>query len=502
MRCKNAGARDLDDDDDGEYGKIATNLLWLFARAGLLAMAPMSRSHKLSIRIANRSTGHNLKNDAPMPPSLWAAVTKPPLLFPPLTGARSVDTVIVGAGLTGLTAALHLRRAGMECVVLEAVEPGWGASGRNNGQIIPTLSRVDPEAIIAAHRVAGERFVGLIRDSAQSLFDTIREERINAEAEQTGWVQPVHSPGRMKLAESRVAQWRKVGAKVALLSGVELAQKLGSAASGPGAWHGGWWASTGGHVNPLALSRGLARAVTERGGVIHAQTPALAYGRAGSRWVVTTTQGRVDARALIVATNAASDAFSPRLAPALAHEVVPVVSWQMATQPIPENLRQSVIPERNAVSDTRGELRFMRYDARHRLVTGGAIFNQRGAEQRLRPLVARRLVETFPQLATLPGGITFDYVWNGNVGMTRDYLPRVHMLGPDGYAWVGCNGRGVALAMSIGREFARGILGVPRNELALPFTEPEPIPFYDLAKRLAPLALLKARRADARELGG
>ena len=86
--------------------------------------------------------------------------------------------------------------------------------------------------------------------------------------------------------------------------------------------------------------------------------------------------------------------------------------------------------------------------------------------------------------------------------MTRDFLPRIHMVGPDGYAWVGCNGRGVALAMSIGREFARGVLGVPRNELALPFTEPESIPFHGFAKRLAPFALLDARRRDAREWAG
>ena len=154
-----------------------------------------------------------------------------------------------------------------------------------------------------------------------------------------------------------------------------------------------------------------------------------------------------------------------------------------------------------AVSDTRGELRFMRYDARHRLITGGALLGQHNAEQRLRPVLAQRLAATFPELASLPGSVQFDYVWNGTIGMTRDDMPHVHMLGPDGYAWVGCNGRAVGLSIAIGREFARGILGAGRADLALPFTEPEPIPFHRIAKHIAPkLALLDARRRDAREV--
>ena len=437
-----------------------------------------------------------------MPASLWAAVTKPPIHYPQLVGARTVDVVIIGAGFTGLSAALHLRRAGVETLVLEAAEPGWGASGRNNGQVIPTLSRADPDAIIARHRVAGERFVGLVRDSAQVLFDTIREERISAEAEQTGWVQPVHSVDRMRLAERRVAQWSRAGAKVALLSSDELRRKLGSAAIGAGAWHGGWSVPAGGHINPLALVRGLARAVTERGGFIHAQSPALAFGRAGARWVVTAPQGRVDARALILATNATTATFSARLVPEVVREMVPVTSWQVASLPIPEHLRESLLPERNAVSDTRADLRFMRYDARHRLVSGGALLGQRNAPKRLRAMVAKRLLQTFPQLASLPQGLQFDHVWNGTVGVTRDGLPHIHMIGPDGYAWAGCNGRGVALAISIGREFARGILGVPRSELALPFTEPQPIALHGMAVRLQPLAIMAARRRDARPWQG
>lgn len=425
------------------------------------------------------------------PPSLWAAVTAAGPSLPRLAGAAKADVAVVGAGFTGLSTALHLARAGHDVTVIEAMEPGWGASGRNNGQVIPTLSRPDPDDIIARHGTAGERFVALLRDSASILFDLVRAEEIACEAEQTGWVQPAHSPGRMKIAERRVAQWTRFGAPVALLSRAEMATKLGS-----DAWYGGWVNPTGGHINPLALARGLAQAVLRRGGRIYAKSPAQSYARLGGGWRVTTANGTLDARALILATNAYTGEFAPELAPRIAREVVPMLSWQMATAPLSDNVRKAILPDRCAISDTHGELYFMRYDARHRLVTGGALLNRANAAERLKPYIAERLKRLFP----LIGEPTFDHVWNGYIGMTRDYMPRIHRLGPDAYAWAGCNGRAVALSIALGGELAKAVRDVAENELALPLTEPDPIPLHGIVRRLAPLMLLEYRRRDRREV--
>lgn len=425
------------------------------------------------------------------PPSLWAAMTPPLPPLPSVEGALTADVVVIGAGFTGLSTALHLRRQAIDVAVVEAVEPGWGASGRNNGQVIPTLTRPEPEDIIQRHGAAGERLVHLVRDCAQILFDIVREEGIDAEAEQNGWVQPVHSPGRMKIAERRVSQWSRHGAPVRLLSREEVRSITGSEA-----WHGGWTNPTGGHINPLALARGLATAVLKHGGRIYAHAPVTGFARDGGGWVVRTARGVVRSRALVLATNAYTGEFSRQLAPEIARQVVPVFSWQMATTPLSDNVRKTIIPGRQAVSDTHRELYFTRYDKRNRLVTGGAILLPYKRRERMQPYISARLERLFPQL----GPISFDYVWNGYIGITRDFFPRMHQLGPDGFAWVGCNGRGVGFAVALGRELAKAVTGTPVSELALPLTEPEPLPLHGLVRTFAPLMLLPYRVQDSREI--
>ena len=429
--------------------------------------------------------------DVRFPDSLWAAVTPQGPALPQLAGTAEADVIVIGAGFTGLSAALHLREAGVDVAVIEAAEPGWGASGRNNGQVIPTLSCPDPDDIVARHGAAGERFVAMLRDSATALFDLARRYQIQAEQEQTGWIQPVHSPGRISIAERRVRQWSKRGAPVELLSREQASRMLGSEA-----WYGGFWNRSGGHINPLALARGMARAVLDRGGRIFARSPVQSFERRGNRWIVKTAHGEISGRALIVATNAYTGEFSKTLLPDVAREVVPVFSWQMATEPLPEAARKTIIPGRQAMSDTHGELYFARYDARNRLVTGGALISARDGPARLKPVVAARLQRLWPQIGT----VRFDYVWNGYVGMTTDFLPRIHRLGTDAYAWTGCNGRAVALSIPLGAELARAVQGYPDHELALPFTAPAPLVAHGLLRRLAPLRLMLFRRSDAREI--
>lgn len=423
--------------------------------------------------------------------SHWYRVTPPGPVLPELDGPVESEVVIVGAGFTGLSTALHLLEAGKSVAVVEAAEPGFGASGRNNGQVIPTLTRLDPDDMVAKYGDAGDRFADLVRDSASILFDLVRRHGLAAEAEQNGWMQPAHTAGRLKISEKRFRQWEKRGAPVAMVSRDEMESLTGSPI-----WFGGWRNASGGHVNPLALAREMARKVVELGGRIFVRSPVRSFARDGDFWTVETGRGSVKARALVLSTHSYTDAFVPELQPTLAKEVVPVLSWQMATEPLSDNVRKSIIPGRQAVSDTHGDLYFMRYDARGQLVTGGALVIPAGGHERLKGRIGERLQRIFPQI----GDVRFTAVWNGFIGMTDDYAPRIHALGPSAFAWVGCNGRGVALSTALGREFARAVQGESLDRLALPVTEIRPLPFHGMVRRLAPLMLLEYRRRDALEI--
>lgn len=431
-----------------------------------------------------------MQNAVPFPPSIWADTSPARTPNTPLAGTVETDSVIIGGGFSGLSAALHLAKVGRDVTVLEGHAVGWGASGRNNGQVIPTLTAAEPDMWVARFGETGRKFAELIGASAAMLFDKIREEGIEAEAEQTGWFQPAHSPGRTKLSQNRVDAWRRFGLEVEYLDHTATTAMLGT-----DHWFGGMLAPSGGHINPLALARGLAGAVERHGGKIYEQTRVDSYAHTGAEWLVKTPKGMIKARALILATNAYTGELAPRLARQLAHSVIPVHSWQMSTEPLSDIVRATLLPGRQAVSDTRGDLRFFRYDARNRLITGGAIVGGGDVHARIARKVADNLADSFPQLA--PPKMT--HVWFGYLAMNWDRFPRVHQLGPNGWTWIGCNGRGVALGNALGREIARAVDGEDVRGLALPVTEPHPFPFHAIARRVAPLYMTWLQRNDRKE---
>lgn len=409
---------------------------------------------------------------ARQPPSLWAATAAPgPDTGPLPPGEHEADLLVVGAGVTGLAAALHAAQRGAKVVVLEASEIGWGASGRNNGQVIPTLTRADPDVLVRAFGSAhGETLVALLRDSADTVFDLVRRHAIDCEAVQNGWVQPAHRESRLELSRSRCAQWRRRGAPAELLDREQVAAITGSRF-----WCGGWQNPTGGHLNPLAFARGLARAAIGAGAALYTRTPVGRVQRAGDRWQVGAGAASVRARRVLVATHGYSGFATPSPWPGLAQTLVPVRSYQIATPPLPPELRASILPRNHAMSDTQADLHFARLDAQGRLVSGGALVLATGYEQRLRERIGARLLKLFPQLQPL-APIKFDYLWHGVFAATPDKLPRFWRLDDGVFGWVGCNGRGLAFGTALGPVLADAALDGDRAAATLPFEAPRVIP--------------------------
>jgi glycine/D-amino acid oxidase-like deaminating enzyme len=416
--------------------------------------------------------------------SLWQATAPPAPATGALEGEQRVDVAVIGAGYTGLSCALALAEGGARVAVLEAGEIGQGASGRNNGQVIPTLSRVEPDELAGR---AGEGFVQLVCDSARLTFELIARYAMQCEAVQNGWVQPAHTPGRMRLAEARAAAWGRRGAPVEVLDRAGVGRVTGSSF-----WHGGWLNQTGGKLNALAYCRELARAAIGSGARVHTRSAAQRLERADGLWRVATALGGLRAERVVIATHA----YSGALWPGLAQSVFPVTSYQMATAPLAEEARRSVLPFDHACSDTHGDLHFFRWDAFGRLVTGGALVLPWRWRARLARRIGERVARVFPQL----GVPRFEFQWHGRLGITLDRMPHVHELAPGVLAWLGCNGRGLALATAIGRELARACLGAPLASLRLPMTRLRPIPGHALAHGKETLALLYYRYRDSREM--
>ena len=406
--------------------------------------------------------------DAPangLPPSLWAATAAPPVAAPPLEGEERIDAAIIGGGYTGLTAALHLAEAGAKVGLLEAREPGWGASGRNGGQVIAGL-KYDPDELAAMlGRERGEKLAAAAGGSADLVFALIRRHAIACEAEQSGWIHACHSAAALARAERRAAQWHRRGVAMRLLERAEAQVLLGT-----DAYVGGILDPRGGKLQPLSYARGLARAAITSGARIHGGSPARSLTRVNAAWRIATDRGALLAERVLLATNAYTD----DLWPGLRRSVIPLQSLQVATRPLSDNVRRSILPQGHVVSDTRRLLLYFRMDGAGRLIFGGrGTFGERIVAGHVRH-VEQAMHRLFPQVGQ-PGR---DFLWAGHVAVTIDQLPHLHELAPGLMAALGYNGRGVAMATLLGRLAAERMLRGDAADTDFPLTPLRPVPLH------------------------
>ena len=415
--------------------------------------------------------------------SLWSATAAPGPALGQLAESVRAEVAVIGAGYTGLSAALHLAAAGRDVVVVDAADVGERASGLNGGQVIPGVKH-DPEVLEEIFGpIVGSRLVDTVASGPDVVFDLIQKYEIACAATRTGWIQPATSTAALEAIAARVGQWRRRGADVELLSAGETARLTGSLR-----YCGGWIDRRGGTVQPLSYVRGLARAAGSAGARIFNRTPATDLAQTGREWRIRTPRGSVVSGTVILAT----DAYTDRLVDPLRRTLIPVPSFQVATEPIPEKLRQTILPEGQSASDTWHLLRYFRLDATGRLIMGS-----RGTFADVPVSVAARhhyraVREIFPQLE----GIRYEYHWGGLVGMTRDHLPHLHQVAPGLLAGLGYNGRGVAMATVMGRILADWALGKPAPELAFPVTSLAPIPLHRFNQIGARVAIQCLRAVD------
>jgi glycine/D-amino acid oxidase-like deaminating enzyme len=377
----------------------------------------------------------------------YYAATAPATDYPPLDGDREADVVVVGGGFSGVNTALELAERGREVVLLEARRVGWGASGRNGGQVIgglceeplPRPRGVDHAGMRVLHELGAEG-VAIVRDR-------VAHHGIDCDL-RWGYLDVALRKRHLGRLRDNLAARRSRGYphELRLLDRDEVAAFTGSRA-----YLGGLYDPTGaGHLHPLRLCQGEAAAAVILGACVHEQTPVERVEH-GPRPVVHTPSGRIRARYLVLSTNAYLDGLDERLAA----QMIPASSCIIATAPLPEALARTVLPSGAAVCDLRTALDYFRLTPDRRLLFGG-LSNYSGRVQRdYAAIMRRKMLRVYPQLEH----VAVDYAWNGQFGLSRTGLPQTGQLGPASYYIQAFSGHGVAASHMLARLVAEALDG-------------------------------------------
>ena len=379
-------------------------------------------------------------------PQNWYAASVPALPEQsPLRGAQCADVAVLGAGYTGLTAALALAEAGHRVIVLEAERVGWGASGRNGGQAIVGYGC---EQSTLEHLVGSE--------DARVLFDLSREgmarlrERIQRHAIDCHWRDGyAHVPLKPRQTRALRAGIVEMGERydypLQWWDRDTLRAQLGS-----DLYQGAVYDATSGHLHPLAYAHGLARAALAAGVVIHERSGVVRIAP-GTQPVLHTAHGQLRADFAVVAGNA----LLRGVAPELEARIMPVGTYIGATPVLGAERARQLIGNDMAVSDANWALDYFRLSHDHRLLFGGRASYSALPPPGLRGLMQRRMERVFPQLR----GVGFEYLWGGYVDITRNRAPDWGRLGDNLYYAQGFSGHGVAASGLAGQLIAEAISG-------------------------------------------
>ncbi|WP_142847637.1 FAD-binding oxidoreductase [Telmatospirillum sp. J64-1] len=388
-----------------------------------------------------------MSDNTSLPKTWYAASTPPAPARPSLTEDIDCDVCVIGAGFTGLSTALHLAEHGLSVAVVESRQVGYGASGRNGGQIVSGYSADMDDLAARLGQEEACRLWQLYEDSKALLADRVARHQIACDLT-WGYLWAANKPRHMKGLRAMARDWAETYGydRTRVIEREEMAQLVASPA-----YVGGVLDMGGGHLHPLAYARGLARAAEQAGARIFENSPVveLLPGR-GAR----TAKGRIKAEHLVLCGNA----FVPSIAPDLGRYVMPVASSVAVTAPLPENVLP-LIRDRLAVSDSRHIVDYYRMTPDGRLLFGGGASYWIGGSRDPARLVAGRIRAVFPQIA----GIRLDWAWTGHVAITSDRMP--YFGRRDGNLWFahGFSGHGVCLTGLAGKLIAQAIMGEAEN---------------------------------------
>ena len=370
----------------------------------------------------------------------------------------SADVVVIGGGYAGINAARELARRGVNVTLLEAMTLGFGASTRNGG-IVHAGYKWGPRELMQRYgEQTGRALYQETLDGYQTVKRLIADEAIDCDFREVGHLELAYAPSHVEDLQHAAGSLALMGIETAFVPRERIRDEIGS-----DAYFAALVVEGSGLIHPGRYFAGLAAAADRAGADLHEGTRARAIRRQGDgRFVVETERGAVLAGDVFVATNGYTDG----VAPSLRRRIIPIGSYIIASEPLPEELAQEISPKGRSFFDTKNFLYYWHISADRRMIFGGRASFMPTSIDRTAAILHKGLLEVHPQLA----GYRIDYAWGGNVGFTFDRMPHVGRT-KDGIAYaMGCCGTGVALMTQLGTQAGAWLAGGEAPTLArLPF---------------------------------
>jgi gamma-glutamylputrescine oxidase len=380
------------------------------------------------------------------PQSYYVATARPFGPLPELRGEAHADVAVIGGGYSGLSAALNLAERGYNVVLIEQARIGWGASGRNGGQINTGLRKGPIELVARYGRDRAKAMFDLAEEGRTIIRERVARHRIRCDFK-ANTLLVAHRPKEEDWMRAEVeALKREFGyTKARFVPREELDEHIGS-----DAFHCGIADWGGGHLHPLNYALGLAQAAIDAGAQLYEHTRAVAITEAAGDVTVTTEHGHIKASYAVIAC----DAYLGELEPRIATRIMPIANFLIATEPTSEAEAHALIPGDACVCDSRFVVNYFRLSADRRMVWGGGEKYTPTPPPDIAAFVKPHMVRVFPQLADKK----IDYAWSGMVGITMNRLPNLGRIGNVFYAQ-GYSGQGVAVTGIAGKLIAEALSG-------------------------------------------
>ena len=387
---------------------------------------------------------------------LWERLLPERRPTPALGGEVRADVCVIGAGISGLSTALHLLEGGRRVCVLDAQRIGHGGSGRNVGLVNAGTWIAPDEVEQRLGRAIGARLNDVLSTAPALVFRLIERHAIDCQLRRAGTLHMAHNARGAAELQARHDQWRRRGAPVELLYGAHCQALCGTPRIATALLD-----HRAGTLNPLAYTRGLADAVLRLGGALYEHSAVHALHRQGADWCVRTAQGTVLAGQVVIASNAYTEGEWS----AVRGQFFVGYYYQVASAPLSGAAAEAILPNGEGAWDTRQVLSSIRRDAEGRLLLGSLGNGTGKPAWFLRRWAERIQRHYFPQL----GNPAWQCTWSGRIAFTPEHLPRLSEPAPGLLALTGYNGRGITTGSVVGKAFADYLLSGERQALPLPF---------------------------------